>query len=68
MDGHDHQITDEQAAAVFEPSYWEERYSGEEKVWSGNPNVQLVAEVSGLAPGTALDVGCGEGGDGHRSL
>jgi 2-polyprenyl-3-methyl-5-hydroxy-6-metoxy-1,4-benzoquinol methylase len=48
---------------MFEPSSWEERYSGEEKIWSGNPNPQLVAEVSGLTPGTALDVGCGEGGD-----
>lgn len=48
---------------MFEPSGWEERYAGEEKIWTGNPNPQLVAEVSGLTPGTALDVGCGEGGD-----
>jgi len=48
---------------MFEPSSWEERYSGEETMWSGDPNPQLVAEVSGLPPGTALDVGCGEGGD-----
>ena len=63
MNEHQHQLTDEEAAAMFEPPSWEERYSGEEKVWSGNPNPQLVAEVSGLTPGTALDVGCGEGGD-----
>jgi 2-polyprenyl-3-methyl-5-hydroxy-6-metoxy-1,4-benzoquinol methylase len=63
MGGHEHELTDEQAAALFEPSGWEERYSGEEKVWSGNPNPQLVAVVSGLPAGTALDVGCGEGGD-----
>lgn len=48
---------------MFEPSSWDERYSSQEKVWSGNPNAQLVAEVSALTPGTALDVGCGEGGD-----
>lgn len=48
---------------MFEPPSWEERYSGAEKIWSGSPNAQLVAEVSGLTPGTALDVGCGEGGD-----
>jgi 2-polyprenyl-3-methyl-5-hydroxy-6-metoxy-1,4-benzoquinol methylase len=48
---------------MFEPASWEERYAGEEQIWSGNPNPQLVAEVSGLAPGSALDVGCGEGGD-----
>jgi 2-polyprenyl-3-methyl-5-hydroxy-6-metoxy-1,4-benzoquinol methylase len=48
---------------MFEPSSWDERYAAEEAIWSGNPNAQLVAEVSGLTPGTALDVGCGEGGD-----
>ena len=63
MNGHGHRYTEDEAAAMFEPPSWEERYSGEEKIWSGNPNPQLVAEVSGLAPGTALDVGCGEGGD-----
>ncbi|MGW4946206.1 SAM-dependent methyltransferase [Actinoplanes sp. NPDC004185] len=60
--GHGHQSEDE-AAAMFEPPSWDERYSGPEKVWSGQPNPQLVAEVTGLTPGTALDVGCGEGGD-----
>jgi 2-polyprenyl-3-methyl-5-hydroxy-6-metoxy-1,4-benzoquinol methylase len=60
---HQHQHGEEQAADMFEPQSWEERYSSEEKIWSGNPNPQLVAEASGLTPGTALDVGCGEGGD-----
>ncbi|HEY8457460.1 MAG TPA: bifunctional NAD(P)/FAD-dependent oxidoreductase/class I SAM-dependent methyltransferase [Actinopolymorphaceae bacterium] len=41
---------------------WDHRYSGD-RVWSGNPNGTLVNEVSGLAPGRALDVGAGEGGD-----
>ncbi|MFE9959984.1 SAM-dependent methyltransferase [Micromonospora sp. NPDC005299] len=63
MSGHGHQLSEEEAAAIFEPPAWDERYSGPEKVWSGNPNAQLVAEVAGLTPGTALDVGCGEGGD-----
>lgn len=63
MSGHEHHLADEEAAAMFEPSSWEERYSGAEQMWSGKPNPQLVAEVSGLTPGTALDVGCGEGGD-----
>jgi 2-polyprenyl-3-methyl-5-hydroxy-6-metoxy-1,4-benzoquinol methylase len=55
---HDHDATD-----YFEPAGWEERYAGSDQIWSGRPNPQLVAEVSGLTPGTALDVGCGEGGD-----
>ena len=63
MSEHAHQHHDEEAAEMFEPHGWEERYSGEESIWSGHPNAQLVAEVSALAPGMALDVGCGEGGD-----
>lgn len=47
----------------FEPAAWEERYAGTDQHWSGSPNAQLVAVVTGLPPGTALDVGCGEGGD-----
>lgn len=61
--GHGQRLSEEEAAALFEPPSWEERYSGEKKMWSGKPNAQLVAEASGLPPGTALDVGCGEGGD-----
>lgn len=41
---------------------WDHRYSGD-RMWSGNPNGSLVNEVSSLAPGRALDVGAGEGGD-----
>ncbi|MHB8693129.1 MAG: class I SAM-dependent methyltransferase [Solirubrobacteraceae bacterium] len=57
------QVTEGEAAGMFEPPSWDERYSGEGKVWSGNPNPQLVSEASRLPAGTALDVGCGEGGD-----
>jgi SAM-dependent methyltransferase len=32
-------------------------------MWSGQPNPQLVAEAAALAPGEALDLGCGEGAD-----
>jgi SAM-dependent methyltransferase len=33
------------------------------RIWSGQPNGALVAEVTALQPGRALDVGCGEGAD-----
>lgn len=43
--------------------YWENRYSGATPQWSGNPNAALVREISGVTPGSALDLGSGEGGD-----
>ncbi|WP_456049086.1 SAM-dependent methyltransferase [Actinoplanes sandaracinus] len=48
---------------MFTEDAWEERYRGKDAVWSGRPNPVLVDEVSGLAVGRALDVGCGEGAD-----
>ncbi|MYV66958.1 methyltransferase domain-containing protein [Streptomyces sp. SID2131] len=42
---------------------WDSRYSERHRLWSGQPNGALVAEVADLAPGRALDVGCGEGAD-----
>lgn len=63
MSGQEHPAGEAQEASMFEPAGWEERYTGDQQIWSGEPNPQLVAEASGLTPGTALDVGCGEGGD-----
>ena len=40
---------------------WNARYAGDDLIWSAEPNRFLVAEVADLAPGTALDVACGEG-------
>jgi SAM-dependent methyltransferase len=42
---------------------WDEMYRSRDQVFSGAPNPVLVAEVAGLQPGQALDVGCGEGAD-----
>ncbi|HEY3437668.1 MAG TPA: class I SAM-dependent methyltransferase [Actinotalea sp.] len=42
---------------------WEAWYASQGQIWSGRPNGALVAEVGAERPGTALDVGCGEGGD-----
>jgi SAM-dependent methyltransferase len=49
--------------SMFDEASWEERYGSADRVWSGRPNQQLVTEVADLPPGTALDVGSGEGAD-----
>lgn len=46
-----------------EAAFWDQRYSHPDPLWSGRPNPALVEEVTALAPGTALEAGCGEGAD-----
>ncbi|OEU96171.1 SAM-dependent methyltransferase [Streptomyces oceani] len=46
-----------------EAEAWDARYSENERMWSGNPNDELVREAADLPPGRALDLGCGEGAD-----
>jgi SAM-dependent methyltransferase len=61
--GHaDHAHDDVDPAQFYRRGYWNERY-GAERVWSGNPNPVLVRYAADLPPGTALDVGSGEGAD-----
>lgn len=47
----------------FDEAFWNERYRSRPTLWSGEPNRYLVSEVADLRPGTALDVGSGEGAD-----
>jgi len=47
-------------------TFWDERYFGADRIWSGHPNQRLVEQVDAMVPrpgATALDVGCGEGAD-----
>ena len=43
--------------------HWEEHYGERDRVWSGRVNAAFAEIVDPLKPGTALDLGCGEGGD-----
>lgn len=57
MSGHWH------VGDVAPAGFWEERYAGEERVWSGKVNRTTADVAARLTPGRSLDLGCGEGGD-----
>jgi SAM-dependent methyltransferase len=55
---------EERFGAAAQAAEWDARYDEHDgAMWSGRPNGRLLAEVAGLPPGRALDVGCGEGAD-----
>jgi SAM-dependent methyltransferase len=61
---HEHGHGEERFGAAGQAAEWDARYTEREgSMWSGRRNGRLVAEVADLAPGPALDVGCGEGAD-----
>ena len=60
---HEHRPDDQDGPAPHTREFWDARYGGSDRVWSGNPNRRLVEQVADLEPGRAVDVGCGEGAD-----
>ncbi len=40
---------------------WNDRYAQADRVWSEQPNVFVAAHLADLTPGTAIDLGAGEG-------
>ena len=60
-------VTDDAVTAAGEQlapaAFWEDRYAGAERVWSGQVNATMADVVTGLPAGDVLDLGCGEGGD-----
>jgi SAM-dependent methyltransferase len=60
----DHEHREQRFGVAAQATEWDARYSERDvAMWSGRPNGRLVAEIAGLTPGKALDVGCGEGAD-----
>ncbi|MBF6349522.1 MULTISPECIES: class I SAM-dependent methyltransferase [Nocardia] len=49
----------------MDQQFWDDMYGETEQRFSGLPNDALVAEVTGMTPGQALDLGCGEGADAY---
>lgn len=47
----------------FDRAYWEEQHSGHTAARADDPNPHLVGELDRIAPGTALDAGCGHGAE-----
>jgi SAM-dependent methyltransferase len=60
---HESEPDDPRFAGPAQAAEWDARYSERAAMWSGRPNGRLVAEVTGLTPGRALDIGSGEGAD-----
>ena len=45
----------------MDSTQWDERYSTSELIWSGNANQFVERHLADLDPGTAVDLGAGEG-------
>lgn len=63
-----HQPRNHAGETPVDPSeFWETRYlqeqGGDGQMWSGRVNAAVEHELAALPPGTALELGCGEGAD-----
>lgn len=56
-------ISDGDGSASGAETFWEPHYRAHEGIFNGTANPVLVEVAEALAVGTALDLGCGEGGD-----
>jgi 2-polyprenyl-3-methyl-5-hydroxy-6-metoxy-1,4-benzoquinol methylase len=56
---HEHEVADTSTTSARAQSTWDERYR--EQQWPAQPDAALQELVGSLAPGSALDLGCGPG-------
>lgn len=56
------QVASGRPASTDPATFWDELYS-QRRSWGGRANPRLVETAEHLAPGRALDLGCGAGGD-----
>lgn len=63
MPRHAHHTAPSADDALHGQAFWDERYASADSIWSGLPNRRLVEQTTDLAPGSALEIGCGEGAD-----
>jgi SAM-dependent methyltransferase len=56
-------VTDIDDLEMLREEFWDDRYASRPQIWSGNPNPHLVARITGVTPGRAVDIGSGEGAD-----
>ncbi len=49
----------------FDQNFWDEIWTGDRAtaMSTSDPNPHLIKEITGLAPGTAIDAGCGAGAE-----
>lgn len=59
----DHQPEHDIDTELYSRERWDTRYREKTSLWSGKPNPTLLSETGSLKPGTALEIGAGEGAD-----
>ncbi|MEV7693461.1 FAD-dependent oxidoreductase [Microbacterium sp. NPDC089189] len=59
----DRAVAHDAASGATLADFWERRYADSARVWSGRVNRVLADVAATLRPGTAMDLGCGEGAD-----
>lgn len=65
MSEHQHSHAEHQQAPTHPVTAdeWDDLYRTSDRLWTTDVNPAVIAEITGLAPGSAFDLGSGEGAD-----